>query len=106
MTLMEIMVSLAILSMIGAMSWTALGQTFLARDALERQDGVQQQARVALETLSRELSLAYLSGNTTVPNSYRTVFVGKDEEPIDSLWFASLPITESTETLASPIRPS
>jgi hypothetical protein len=90
MTLMEIMVSLAILSMIGAMSWTALGQTFLARDALERQDGVQQQARVALETLSRELSLAYLSGNTTVPNSYRTVFVGKDEEPIDSLWFASL----------------
>lgn len=90
MTLMEIMVSLAILSMIGAMSWTALGQTFMARDALERQDGVHQQARIALERMSRELSLAYISGNTTVPNSYRTVFVGKDEEPADSLWFASI----------------
>ena len=90
MTLMEIMVSMAVLSMIGAMSWTALGQTFMARDALERQDEVHQQARVALERMSRELSLAHISGNTTVPNSYRTVFVGKDEEPADSLWFASI----------------
>ena len=90
MTLMEIMVSMAVLSMIGAMSWTALGQTFMARDALERQDAVHQQARVALERMSRELSLAYISGNISVPNSYRTVFVGKDEEPADSLWFAAI----------------
>jgi general secretion pathway protein J len=90
MTLMEIMVSLAILSMIGAMSWTALGQTFLARDALEVQDGVRQQARIALERISRELSTAYMSGNITTPNTYKTVFVGKNEDPVDTLWFASL----------------
>jgi general secretion pathway protein J len=90
MTLMEIMVSLAILSMIGALSWTALGQTLLARESLERQDGVRQQARNALERISRELGLAYLSGNITTPNSYKTVFVGKDADPIDTLWFASL----------------
>jgi len=90
MTLMEIMVSLAILSMIGAMSWTALGQTFLARDALEVQDGVRQQARIALERISRELATAYMSGNITTPNTYKTVFVGKNEDPVDTLWFASL----------------
>lgn len=90
MTLMEIMVSLAILSMIGAMSWTALGQTFLARDALEVQDGVRQQARIALERISRELSTAYMSGNISTPNTYKTVFVGKNQDPIDTLWFASL----------------
>jgi len=96
MTLMEIMVSLAILSMIGAMSWTALGQTFLARDALETQDGVRQQARIALERITREISLAYMSGSTATsgslssPNSFKTVFVGKDEDPIDTLWFSAI----------------
>jgi general secretion pathway protein J len=90
MTLMEIMVSLAILSMIGAMSWTALGQSLIARDALEVQDGVRQQARIALERISRELATAYMSGNITTPNTYKTVFVGKNQDPVDTLWFASL----------------
>lgn len=90
MTLMEIMVSMAILALIGMMTAGVVGQALANREKLEAEDGVRQQARMALNRISRELSLAYLTSNVSSPNSYRTVFVGKDDGEIDSLWFAAL----------------
>jgi len=90
MTMMEIMVSIAILGIIGMLTWSTVGQTLAAREKLEAEDGIRQQARMALNRISHEISLAYLTSNVSSPNSYRTVFVGKDDGEIDTLWFAAL----------------
>jgi len=90
MTLVEVMVALGILAAIGTIAVMTLSNTLQAREILSENDDHQQSVRVALDTITRELELAYLTYNTQVPNSYMTVFVARDESPIDTLWFASL----------------
>ncbi|MED5372753.1 MAG: type II secretion system protein GspJ [Myxococcota bacterium] len=90
MTLIEVIIALGILATIGVLTLSTVSSTLKARDVLAEEDEVQQSARVALDTLTHELRLAYLSWNKNSPNTYRTVFVGKDTGDIDTLWFASL----------------
>ncbi|HJN73064.1 MAG TPA: type II secretion system protein GspJ [Myxococcota bacterium] len=90
MTLVEVMVALGILAVIGTITIATLSNTLQARELLSENDAHQQSVRVALDTVTRELELAYLTFNTQVPNSYVTVFVAKDETPVDNLWFATL----------------
>ncbi|MCP4808413.1 MAG: prepilin-type N-terminal cleavage/methylation domain-containing protein [Proteobacteria bacterium] len=90
MTLVEVMVALFVLSIIGVLTASTLSNTLQAREILADNDDHQQSVRVALDTITRELQLAYLSFNKTVPNSYRTIFIATDENPIDNLWFATL----------------
>lgn len=90
MTLVEVMVALGILAVIGTITIATLSNTLQAREILSENDDHQQSVRVALDTITRELELAYLTFNTQVPNSYMTVFVAKDESPVDRLWFATL----------------
>jgi prepilin-type N-terminal cleavage/methylation domain-containing protein len=89
-TLIEVMVSIALLTMIGAVVVATLRNSLRARDMLAVNDGVQQSARVALERLSRELRLAYLTPNTSAVNTYQTVFIATDDDPVDEVWFTSL----------------
>ena len=90
MTLVEVMVALFVLSIVGVLTATTLSNTLTAREILAENDDHQQSVRVALDTITRELQLAYLSFNKTVPNSYRTIFIATDDNPVDSLFFASL----------------
>ncbi len=90
MTLMEVMVAMGILAGIAAMTWISLAGVLDARDTLELQDEVQQSARVAMDRITRELELAWLTEHTAAINTFRTVFVAEDNEPLDRIWFTSL----------------
>lgn len=90
MTLVEVMVALFVLSIVGVLTASTLSNTLKAREILSENDDHQQSVRVALDKITRELQLAYLSFNKTVPNSYRTIFIATDESPVDQLWFATL----------------
>jgi prepilin-type N-terminal cleavage/methylation domain-containing protein len=89
-TLIEVIVAVALLTMIGAVVVGTLRNSLRARDLLAQNDGVQQSARVALERVSQELRLAYLTSATSAVNTYQTVFIAQDEDPVDSLWFTTL----------------
>jgi general secretion pathway protein J len=89
-TLIEVMVAVALLTMIGAVVVGTLRNSLKARDMLAQNDGVQQSARVSIERLSQELRLAYLTSATSAVNTYQTVFIAQDDDPVDRLWFTSL----------------
>jgi general secretion pathway protein J len=89
-TLIEVMVAVALLTMIGAVVVGTLRNSLKARDLLAADDRVQQSARVALERLSQELRLAYLTPSTMAVNTYQTVFIARDDDPVDELWFTTL----------------
>ena len=87
-TLMEVVVALAIMVVIGMMAFTTLGSSIELRDILEQDDASARSARVAMDRLTTELSQAYLSENAN-PNTFTTVFTGKDEGDGTALWFAT-----------------
>lgn len=89
-TLLEVLVAVAILVGIGTMTYMTMANTIRARDFLAENDTVQKSVRVSMERLGQELRLAYLTTNTSAVNTYRTVFVAVNNDPVDQLWFASL----------------
>ncbi|MDP6935407.1 MAG: type II secretion system protein GspJ [Myxococcota bacterium] len=89
-TLVEVMVSLGIMMFMATIAWSTMAGTIEMRDYLEEQDQVDRSARVALNRLTHELSLAFLTDSTSAVNTYRTLFVGQDDDPADQLWFTSL----------------
>lgn len=89
-TLIEVMVSLALLAGIGTVVYSALGMSFIARDAFEADDGIRTAGQAAMTRITRELQLAWLTDNFMAINTYRTVFVGEDADPVDKIWFSSL----------------
>ena len=88
-TLIEVIVSLVLVAGIAAFTFSSLRSSFAMRDYMERQDATDRSARVALQKIERELRLAYLTKNTTAVNTYKTVFVGKNNGDQDSLFFAT-----------------
>lgn len=89
-TLIEVMVAVALLTMIGAVVVGTLRNSLKARDMLAENDAVQQSARVAMERVGQELRLAYLTSSTSAVNTYQTIFIGQDDDPVDRLWFTTL----------------
>ena len=89
-TLIEIIVALAIMAMIGAISAGTLNSSIDVLDAMEEAEGSNRTARIAMRRITKALELAYLTPNRTAVNTYQTVFVGKDDGDEDQLWFASL----------------
>ena len=59
------------------------------RDYMEQQDATDRSARVALQKIERELRLAFLTKNTTAVATYKTVFVGKNDDDLDSLFLST-----------------
>jgi len=88
-TLLEILVAIGVLAIIAALTFETIAGAIRARDMLEANDAMTQSARVALSKLKRDLALAWLTPNTQAVNTFRTVFVARDDNP-DRLWFTSL----------------
>ena len=88
-TLLEIIVALSVLVLIASLTFGTIAGALRARDLLEADDAVNQSARIAMSRLRRDLSLAYMTTNTSAVNTYMTLFVAHDQDP-DRLWFASL----------------
>ncbi len=89
-TLIEVMVALVIMGVIAGLTWGALSGSLETRDYLDEQDELDRSARIALSRLQRELSLAFLTTNTSATNAYQTVFVAKDADGADQVWFSTL----------------
>jgi general secretion pathway protein J len=89
-TLIEIIVALALMALIGSISAATLGTSIEALDAMEAAGGSSRTARIVNRRIGKALELAYLTPNRTAVNTYRTVFVGKDDGDEDQLWFATL----------------
>ncbi len=88
-TLLEVVVSLVLLVGIAAFTFGALRGTFEMRDFMEKEDETDRSARVALNKIERELRMAFLTRSTQAVNTYRPVFVGKNNGELDTLWFAT-----------------
>lgn len=88
-TLLEVMVALAVLAIIGALTFTTIASVVKASKYLEEDDATDQAARVALGHVRKDLSLAWLTPNVQAVNAFKTIFVAHDEHP-DILWFTSL----------------
>ena len=86
-TLLEVLVALGVMVVIATIAWSTVAQTMDLRDYLDEADTLNRSARVTLTRLSRELEV--LTNNTSAVNTYRTVFVGKDQDDEDEIWFAT-----------------
>lgn len=91
MTLIEVLIAMAILAFMMAIAWVTTTSSATAKKRFENVQERNHEIRVAMATLARDISSAYLSGNerTTIDNP-RTLFVGKSQSPVDELRFSSL----------------
>lgn len=88
-SLLEVIIAIAILGLIGVLTFTTIASAFQARDMLEQEDEVNQSARVALDRIRRDIQLAFLTGNTQAVSTYHTLLVAKNEDP-DTVWLTTL----------------
>lgn len=91
-TLIEAMIAIAILGMVGTMIWQGFSQT--ARNKARTEEALERYhlIHLALERMSRELSMAYVSFHMNPnPTLYvvRTGFVGTDRSAADRVDFTS-----------------
>lgn len=106
-TLIEVLVSMAILSFIMVAVWSSTSQSLDAKERFERRDAIYHQGRVAMRKLGNDLAMAFLIRApgarisltaeglpTTTDVAMRprpiTFFVGEDRGERDALRFTSL----------------
>ncbi len=92
-TLLEALISLSIMALMGALIWSSFGPTFELKETVEAQADRDQEIRMAMNRMSREISMAFLS-NDYDKGRYRqmlTVFDGEHNAgDRDTLTFSSL----------------
>jgi general secretion pathway protein J len=88
-TLVEVMVAVSILAIVTTLTWGSFKGTFRTKSQVEAASGRYRTVRLALERMSREISMAYLSQNDdpSLPEK-RTRFVSKRHADIDELTFS------------------
>jgi general secretion pathway protein J len=108
-TLIEVMVSIAILAFIMVLLWSSTGQSLNAKERFERRDGIYHEGRVSLRKMADDLSMAFLirapgtraataaaaAGQPPVAEIATrprpiTFFIGEDEGERDAVRFTSL----------------
>lgn len=88
-TLIEIVIAMGILATLATIAFMSVGASVHTQEVLEYEDATNKAAKVAMATLRRDISLAYLTPNVGAVNTYRTIFVGQNSDP-DRLWFAAI----------------
>ena len=106
-TLIEVLVSIAILSYIMVAVWSSTSQSFDAKERFEKRDAIYHEGRVAMRKLGDDLNMAFLikppgarigltaeglPTTTEIATRPRpiTFFIGEDNGERDSLRFTSL----------------
>jgi general secretion pathway protein J len=90
-TLIEVVVSVAILSLMMSMAWYTITVTARSKERVEEQQLRNQEIRVAMARIVKDLESAYLSSNEDQnQQERRTLFVGKSQGTVDELRFSSL----------------
>jgi len=80
MTLIEILVAVALLSMMGALAFGVLRTMFAISDDADEIIYVNHTARISMERMTRDLSHAYLSLHQNEEESTKTVFEGERDK--------------------------
>lgn len=89
-TLFEVMVAVAILTILTTSLWGTISDTTRARRNAERVQDRYAQLRFALDRLARDLSMAFVSNHEdTLQTHRRTMFVGSDRGEVDELQFSA-----------------
>jgi general secretion pathway protein J len=89
-TLIEVMVAIAVFSMVSITIWTATSQTARTRDIVTSVHDRFHQVRVGMEMIKRDLASAFLSQHRAIEEpSHDTVFIGRDHGDDDRVDFAS-----------------
>lgn len=90
-TLVEVMITLAILAFMMTVAWSTTASTSDAKATFENIQARNHELRVAMARMVRDIESAYLSDNEIRRvRRQRTLFVGTDEGDIDKLRFSSL----------------
>ncbi|MEC7984500.1 MAG: type II secretion system protein GspJ [Myxococcota bacterium] len=90
MTLIEIVISHALLSLIATLSLMTLSGTLRLRDVFVDNDTHLRAARNTMNRLQREIRLSFLTSNRQAVGTYNTVFIGKDQGEQDQIWFSTM----------------
>jgi general secretion pathway protein J len=89
-TLIEVMVAIAVFSIVAITIWTATSQTARTRDIVTQVHDRYHQVRVAMEMIKRDLSGSFLSRHRALNEpSHDPVFIGRDHGDEDRVDFAS-----------------
>lgn len=90
-TLIEVVVSVAVLSVMMSMAWYTITVTARSKERVEDLQLRNQEIRVAMSRMVKDLESAYLSSNEDQnQQERRTLFVGKSQGTVDELRFSSL----------------
>lgn len=92
MTLIEVALAVAILAMIGAVTWGSIARSFDAYETVKAIDERYHNVRVALNRMAKELSMAYLTSQRRHRGQERTVrqfFKHEDASPLPELHFSA-----------------
>ncbi len=92
-TLLEIMISIALLMLMMTVAWSSVVSTSNAKRMVEKSQERNHEIRVGMARLVKDISQAYLSANENQQvidqTKRRTLFVGKSSGKVDELRFSS-----------------
>ncbi|MBW2731419.1 MAG: prepilin-type N-terminal cleavage/methylation domain-containing protein [Deltaproteobacteria bacterium] len=90
-TLIEVMLVIAIISVMASLVWASFSLSTRTKRKAEAISERYHQIRLAMERMTREISMAFLSKND-IPGAMkpRTFFTSKHQSSVDELTFASL----------------
>ncbi len=90
-TLLEIMISIAILAAMMSMAWYTIATTASSKELVEKNEERYQEIRVALARMAKDIESAYISANENqnLPER-RTLLVGEDHGAVGELRFSSM----------------
>jgi general secretion pathway protein J len=93
-TLLEVLIAVAILSIIGTLVWGSFARTFAVRDAVFTMQERYHTIRLALERMSREISMAFVydcreRDTVTGERRQRSIFKVEQEGHVDRMVFNS-----------------
>jgi prepilin-type N-terminal cleavage/methylation domain-containing protein len=104
-TLLEVMVSVGILSLIMVLIWSSTSQSLRSKDRIEQRDLLFHSGQVALRKIADDLEVAFLAEAAALPSTpspegalaaapastnFKTFFIGEDRGDQDAVRFTSL----------------
>jgi len=90
MTLIEVLTAVAILALVTGLIYGSISRSLAARDLADRIEERYSTARIAMDRISRELSMAYLTMHMSYDKRTQTLFKAKSESPVDRVLFSSM----------------
>jgi general secretion pathway protein J len=92
-TLLEVLVSIAIIALVGMLIYGAFQGMTRSRDSMAQVNDRHHQGRTALARMARELGSAFLGQQLSLVNpltpAHQTAFIGSDSRPTDRIDFDS-----------------